>query len=89
LDFKDVVQRSTPTEIVDAINQMVVLFDQCTERYDVFKVDSKKQFNKKTNLFFQVETKADSSYMIVSGIQERSVQRRKSSSVDKLQPIKS
>ncbi|CAF2064681.1 unnamed protein product [Rotaria magnacalcarata] len=60
LDFKDVIQKLTPTEIVQSINQMVIIFDQCSEKYDVFKV----------------ETKADSSYMIVSGIQERSQQRR-------------
>ncbi|CAF0955453.1 unnamed protein product [Rotaria sordida] len=60
LDFKDVIQKLSPTEIVQSINQMVIMFDQCSEKYDVFKV----------------ETKADSSYMIVSGIQERPQQRR-------------
>lgn len=42
-------------------------FDQCSERFDVFKV----------------ETKADSSYMVVSGIQDRAVatQRRGSATV--------
>ncbi|CAF3771198.1 unnamed protein product [Rotaria sp. Silwood1] len=60
LDFKDVIQKLTPTEIVQSINQMVIVFDQCSDKYDVFKV----------------ETKADSSYMIVSGIQERPQQRR-------------
>ncbi|CAF1037064.1 unnamed protein product [Adineta steineri] len=64
MDFKDVIQKLTPTEIVQAVNQMVVIFDQCADKYDVFKV----------------ETKADSSYMIVSGIQERAPQRRISSS---------
>ncbi|CAF4649486.1 unnamed protein product, partial [Rotaria sp. Silwood2] len=60
LDFKDVIQKLSPTEIVQSINQMVIVFDQCSEKYDVLKV----------------ETKADSSYMIVSGIQERPQQRR-------------
>ncbi|CAF4856779.1 unnamed protein product, partial [Rotaria sp. Silwood2] len=60
LDFKDVIQKLSPTEIVQSINQMVIVFDKCSKKYDVFKV----------------ETKADSSYMIVSGIQERPQQRR-------------
>jgi hypothetical protein len=59
------IQKLSPTEIVQAINQMVIIFDQCSEKYDVFKV----------------ETKADSSYMVVSGIQERTQQRRISNSV--------
>jgi hypothetical protein len=32
------IQKLSPTEIVQAINQMVVIFDQCAEKYDVFKV---------------------------------------------------
>ncbi|CAF3478037.1 unnamed protein product [Adineta steineri] len=60
LDFKDVIQKLSPTEIVQSINEMIIVFDQCTEKYDVFKV----------------ETKADSSYMLVSGIQQRISQRR-------------
>jgi hypothetical protein len=42
-------------------------FDRCSEHFDVFKV----------------ETKADSSYMVVAGIQDRPVQpqRRESSTV--------
>ncbi len=44
------------------------VFDQCSEHFDVFKV----------------ETKADSSYMVVAGIQDRPVQpqRRESSAVE-------
>ena len=54
-----------PQQIVESINSTVNAFDQCTERFDVFKV----------------ETKADSSYMIVAGIQDRSApaQRRRDS----------
>ncbi|CAF0856685.1 unnamed protein product [Adineta ricciae] len=64
LDFKDVIHKLPPNEIVQVVNQMVIIFDQCSDKYDVFKV----------------ETKADSSYMIVAGIQERVPQRRISSS---------
>jgi len=49
------------------MNATINAFDQCTERFDVFKV----------------ETKADSSYMVVAGIQDRSIQpqRRESNIV--------
>jgi hypothetical protein len=36
-----VVQKLSPTEIVEAINQMVIIFDQCAEKYNVFKVSWK------------------------------------------------
>ncbi|CAF2423788.1 unnamed protein product [Rotaria sp. Silwood2] len=64
LDFKEVVEKLKPEQIVESINATVNAFDQCAERFDVFKV----------------ETKADSSYMVVAGIQDRSVatQRRAS-----------
>lgn len=67
IDFKDVIQKLDPQQIVESINATVNVFDQCAERFDVFKV----------------ETKADSSYMIVAGIQDRSVQpqRRESTTV--------
>ncbi len=67
IDFKDVVQKLEPQQIVESINATVNAFDQCAERFDVFKV----------------ETKADSSYMVVSGIQDRTVsnQRRESTTV--------
>ncbi|CAF1174863.1 unnamed protein product [Adineta ricciae] len=55
IDFKDVVQKLAPQQIVESINAIVNAFDQCSEHFDVFKV----------------ETKADSSYMVVSGIQDR------------------
>ncbi len=44
LDFKDAIQKLSPTEIVQAINQMVIIFDQCSEKYDVFKVNLKMKF---------------------------------------------
>jgi hypothetical protein len=81
LDFKDAIQKLTPTEIVQAINQMVIIFDQCSEKYDVFKVNRIMKFNRIIFFKFQVETKADSSYMVVAGIQERIQQRRISISV--------
>ena len=56
IDFKEVVQKLEPQQIVESINATVNAFDRCSERFDVFKV----------------ETKADSSYMVVSGIQDRS-----------------
>ena len=67
IDFKDVIQKLNPQQIVESINATVNAFDQCAERFDVFKV----------------ETKADSSYMVVAGIQDRSVQpqRRESTTV--------
>jgi adenylate cyclase len=67
IDFKDVIQKLDPQQIVESINTTVSAFDQCAEHYDVFKV----------------ETKADSSYMVVSGIQDRSTQpqRRESTTV--------
>lgn len=67
IDFKDVVSKLNPQQIVESINSIVNTFDQCAERFDVFKV----------------ETKADSSYMAVAGIQDRSVQqiRRNSTTV--------
>lgn len=67
IDFKDVIQKLDPQQIVQSINATVNVFDQCAEHFDVFKV----------------ETKADASYMVVAGIQDRSVQpqRRESSSV--------
>ncbi|UJR23271.1 hypothetical protein I4U23_026289 [Adineta vaga] len=55
IDFKDVVQKLAPQQIVESINAIVNAFDTCSEHFDVFKV----------------ETKADSSYMVVSGIQDR------------------
>jgi hypothetical protein len=62
-----VVQKLDPQLIVESINATVNVFDECSERFDVFKV----------------ETKADSSYMAVAGIQDRSVQpqRRESTTV--------
>ncbi|CAF3425569.1 unnamed protein product [Rotaria sp. Silwood1] len=57
IDFKEVVEKSKPEQIVESINATVNAFDQCSERFDVFKV----------------ETKADSSYMVVAGIQDRAV----------------
>jgi len=67
IDFKDVIQKLDPQQIVESINATVTAFDQCSERFDVFKV----------------ETKADSSYMVVAGIQDRPVQpqRRGSNAV--------
>lgn len=67
IDFKDIIQKLNPQQIVEAVNLTVVAFDRCAERFDVFKV----------------ETKADSSYMVVAGIQDRSVhpQRRESTTV--------
>ncbi|CAM2714541.1 unnamed protein product [Rotaria socialis] len=64
IDFKDVIQKLNPQQIVESINTTVNAFDQCSERFDVFKV----------------ETKADLSYMVVAGIQDRSIhpQRRAS-----------
>ncbi|CAF1002502.1 unnamed protein product [Rotaria sordida] len=64
IDFKEVVQKLKPEQIVESINATVNAFDQCAEHFDVFRV----------------ETKADSSYMVVSGIQDRSAaqQRRES-----------
>jgi len=63
------VQKLDPQQIVESINATVNAFDQCSERFDVFKV----------------ETKADSSYMVVAGIQDRSTQpqRRESTTVKK------
>ncbi|CAF0806920.1 unnamed protein product [Adineta steineri] len=58
IDFKDVIQKLDPQQIVESINATVNAFDQCSEHFDVFKV----------------ETKADSSYMAVAGIQDRSIQ---------------
>ncbi|CAF0856616.1 unnamed protein product [Rotaria sordida] len=58
IDFKDIVQKLTPQQIVESINATVIAFDRCAEHFDVFKV----------------ETKADSSYMVVAGIKDRSVQ---------------
>ncbi|CAF1365557.1 unnamed protein product, partial [Didymodactylos carnosus] len=55
MDFKEVIQKLDPTEIVECMNQMVNVFDKCTEKFNVFKV----------------ETKADASYMIVAGFQDR------------------
>jgi hypothetical protein len=67
IDFKDVVQKLGPQQIVESINSIINAFDQCSEQFDVFKV----------------ETKADSSYMVVAGIQDRgpSTQRRASTAV--------
>ena len=61
------VQKLAPQQIVESINAIVNAFDQCSEHFDVFKV----------------ETKADSSYMVVSGIQDRGPtnQRRASTAV--------
>ena len=69
------VQKLDPQQIVESINATVNAFDQCAERFDVFKV----------------ETKADSSYMVVAGIQDRSVQpqRRESTAVGTLLIINS
>ncbi|CAF5010523.1 unnamed protein product, partial [Rotaria socialis] len=63
IGFKDVVQKLKPDQIVESINATVNAFDQCSEHFDVFKV----------------ETKADSSYMVVAGIQDRSVGQRRGS----------
>lgn len=67
IDFKEVVQKLEPQQIVESINATVNAFDRCSERFDVFKV----------------ETKADSSYMVVAGIQDRSapMPRRNSTTV--------
>ena len=72
IDFKEVVQKLEPQQIVESINATVNAFDQCSERFDVFKV----------------ETKADSSYMVVAGIQDRSAPapRRNSTTVQSLSP---
>ncbi len=61
------MQKLEPQQIVECINSTVNVFDTCAERFDVFKV----------------ETKADSSYMVVAGIQDRSqpTQRRESTTV--------
>ncbi len=62
------MQKLEPQLIVESINTTVNVFDTCSERFDVFKV----------------ETKADSSYMVVAGIQDRSQpqqQRRESTAV--------
>ncbi|CAF3725651.1 unnamed protein product [Adineta steineri] len=64
IDFKDVVEKLAPHQIVDSINAIVNAFDQCSEHFDVFKV----------------ETKADSSYMVVAGIQDRSTRDQRRSS---------
>ena len=56
IDFKDVIQKLDPQQIVESINATVNVFDFCADRFDVFKV----------------ETKADSSYMVVAGIHGRS-----------------
>ncbi|CAF0724480.1 unnamed protein product [Didymodactylos carnosus] len=55
MDFKNVVDKLEPAEIVDCINQTITTFDKCTEKFDVFKV----------------ETKADLSYMVVAGMKDR------------------
>jgi hypothetical protein len=62
-----VIEKLDPQQIVESINATVNVFDQCAERFDVFKV----------------ETKADSSYMVVAGIQDRPAQpqRRESTTV--------
>lgn len=89
LDFKDAIQKLSPTEIVQAINQMIVIFDQCSEKYDVFKVMRRVFFRWKIFICgeIQVETKADSSYMVVAGIQDRGIQRRISTSVEEFHRI--
>jgi hypothetical protein len=70
IDFKDVIEKLGPQQIVESINATVNAFDRCSERFDVFKV----------------ETKADSSYMVVAGIQDRSAPapRRGSTTVSRL-----
>lgn len=71
IDFKEVIQKLEPQQIVESINATVNAFDQCSEHFDVFKV----------------ETKADSSYMVVAGIQERTgpMQRRGSATVNEIE----
>ncbi|CAF0908758.1 unnamed protein product, partial [Didymodactylos carnosus] len=64
VDFKEVIQKLQPTDIVVCINQMVNVFDKCTDKFDVFRL----------------ETKADSSYIAVAGIQDRLANRRESDS---------
>ncbi|CAF3352420.1 unnamed protein product [Rotaria sp. Silwood1] len=61
IDFKDIIQKLTPQQIIESINATVIAFDHCAEHFDVFKV----------------ETKADSSYMVVAGIQDRQVQPKR------------
>ncbi|CAF1129405.1 unnamed protein product [Didymodactylos carnosus] len=63
MDFKELISKLEPIEIIECINEIVNTFDQCTDKFDVFKV----------------ETKADLSYMVVGGLQNRvSLTRRKS-----------
>lgn len=61
IDFKDVIQKLDPQQIVESINATVDVFDFCADRFDVFKV----------------ETKADSSYMVVAGIHGRPAQQQR------------
>ncbi|CAF0824330.1 unnamed protein product [Adineta ricciae] len=56
IDMKEIIQKMSPEQVVDCINRTVNVFDTCSEKFDVYKV----------------ETKADSSYLIVAGIQDRS-----------------
>jgi hypothetical protein len=38
LDFKDIVQKWSHFEIVESINQIIIDFDQSTDKSNVFKV---------------------------------------------------
>ncbi|CAF1629354.1 unnamed protein product, partial [Didymodactylos carnosus] len=55
LDFKELASKLDPIQIINSLNQIVSTFDQCTDKFDVFKV----------------ETKADLSYMVVGGLKNR------------------
>ncbi|CAF1045348.1 unnamed protein product [Adineta steineri] len=65
--MKDIVQKLPPEQIVDCINSTINVSDVCAEKFDVYKV----------------ETKADSSYLVVAGIQDRTAynDRRDSTAV--------
>lgn len=56
MDFKSLTLQLDPAQIITHLNEIIETFDRIDEEYDVFKV----------------ETKADASYMVVAGLNDRS-----------------
>lgn len=56
MDFKTLNVHLDPAHIIKCLNEIISAFDKIDDNYDVFKI----------------ETKADASYMVVAGLQDRS-----------------
>jgi hypothetical protein len=56
MDFRSATASLKPSQIVGLLNGMLNIFDDITDKFDVFKI----------------KTKMDASFMIVAGLQDRS-----------------